>query len=277
MNDGASQSYHNRNDVALCVCGAARTDVPTHIYYVGEYDNSVWSSYYYRCPGCRSFSAVNIHFEPGSYAEVSIDLYSIPDLKRTLNSERVNWIRHRANIPRAAVIYDLGAGEGAFTHALRTSFPEGRIYSIEFDQRMPARFAIEYAGATVVAKYIEQFLGTDGIAGTADLIVLTDVLEHVVNPRSLLSQILNALRPGGYAYITVPNSESLLQQTPVTSGDVAWEKANRTCQHLWVLDKRQLLLLVSEFGELVEYSSTFETQLRNDSAYSTFLLRRPQI
>lgn len=40
---------------------------------------------------------------------------------------------------------------------------------------------------------------------TFDLVVMKDVLEHVNNPKELLSELLSFVKPGGYFYIRVPN------------------------------------------------------------------------
>jgi cytidyltransferase-like protein len=41
--------------------------------------------------------------------------------------------------------------------------------------------------------------------GTFHLVVLYDVLEHVRRPAAVLEQVASVLRPGGVAYVTVPN------------------------------------------------------------------------
>jgi len=48
-----------------------------------------------------------------------------------------------------------------------------------------------------------------------DLVVTTDVLEHVLNAGSFLLSVHRALRPGGRLIVRVPYRESLLQYSPL--------------------------------------------------------------
>jgi 2-polyprenyl-3-methyl-5-hydroxy-6-metoxy-1,4-benzoquinol methylase len=266
--------YIARNDRRTCICGYQRIDIGKNIWFVGEHGGAVWAPYYYRCPICYTFSAVNLYFSAESYQECRIEDYSIPDDKRELNRQRVQWILDHAEVPQDATIYDLGAGEGAFTQAFVQALPGARVVSVEADVRMPRKFHTEYEGATVVEDYIEPFLSSSEIAGSADVIVLTDVLEHVLNPDEMLASIIAALKPGGVAYVTVPNSDSLLHQEHVSDKDVSWDRANTTYQHLWVTSPREMVRLFERTGLLAEYTQALETRIRCDSQYSTFLLRK---
>lgn len=270
-----ASKYEGRNSGHFCVCGTPRTDIENRIWHIGDHGSLVWAPYYYRCPSCSSFSAVNLRFAPESYAGTSIEEYWIPDEKRDLNRERVRWILERTQIPAHGVVYDLGSGEGAFTQALVQALPGARVVSVEADVRMPEKFQAEYEGASVVEEYIEPFLSRPEVANSADLIVLTDVLEHVLDPDELLRLIVAALKPGGVAYITAPNSDTLIpfqKQTP--AGEVPWDRANPTYQHLWVMSPPEMMRLVLKHGALLEYTRSLETNIRRDSEYSTFLLRK---
>ncbi len=53
------------------------------------------------------------------------------------------------------------------------------------------------------AGFVEQF---PELSGRYDLIIFTEVLEHlVINPVELLQRLLALLRPGGHLYLTTPN------------------------------------------------------------------------
>ena len=202
--------YRNINVVDSCLCGHCRHDIPNNIWKVVDASDNVTSAYYYRCPACISYSAVNLHFELDSYVQQPIEAYNIPDQKRDLNRGRVQWIReHFEYFPAAPTIYDLGSGEGAFTKALRDSFAGATIMAVEADIRMHEKFQEEYHGVTFVPEYIEPFLVKRETS--AELIVLTDVLEHVIDPRALLRLMIAALKPGMVAYITAPNGASYWQ------------------------------------------------------------------
>jgi SAM-dependent methyltransferase len=73
--------------------------------------------------------------------------------------------------------------------------------------------------ASALAEEIERRLGVPVITkpletrpfdeGSFDVVYLDSVLEHVAHPRRLLEEIRRILRPGGVAYVIVPNEGSL--------------------------------------------------------------------
>lgn len=279
--DAAAESvratWDPRNDRQTCVCGADRRDIPKHIYKPVPYHDPVTPAYFYRCEECGTLSAVNLRFNVESYSQTPIEAYCILDEKREFNRTRVDWIRTRAGsgMPENPVVYDLGSGEGCFTACFLEALPNARVVSVEADERMKRKFAAEYQYAEFVPKFIEPFLETATQDPQADLIILTDVLEHVVNPESLLTLIAGALKPSGFAYITVPNVDSYgTFPHPVPAPEVDWVLANWTCQHLWMMAPQVLNSMINRVFVLREMSRSFETNIRRDGDYSTFLVQR---
>lgn len=269
-------TWKPRNDRETCVCGASRHDIPNRICKpVIQLD--VNPAYFYHCETCGTLSAVNLYFNTEAYNQVPIEAYCIPDLKWQLNRARVDWIRSRTGkvLPSDPVVYDLGSGEGCFTACILESFPKARVLAVEHDERMRQRFAAEYERADFVPEFIENFLENAAREPQADLINLTDVLEHVVQPEMLLDFIGAALKPSGFAYITLPNADSCGTCPPhVPASEVDWDLANWTYQHLWMMKPRVLNDIVSRTFVLREMSRAFETQIRRDGVYSTFLVQR---
>jgi SAM-dependent methyltransferase len=261
-----------------CVCGAPREDIANRIVQLGSSHDFVTPAYFYRCAACRTLSAVNLAFNPDSYA-LPIENYSIPLNKWLLNRSRVEWIRDRVgtNFPAFPVVYDLGSGEGAFTASFLEYFPQARVVAVERDERFRHRFLQEYQGAEFVPELIEPFLAKAAQAPEADLINLTDVLEHVLEPERILHMIANALKPAGHAYITAPNAASY-RDAPrhVGQSEIDWDVANFTCQHLWMMTPYILNRLVNAAFDIRESSRSFEWKIRRDADYSTFLVQRPE-
>lgn len=269
--------YRNRNDLDACVCGEERAEIEDRIWHVSKFQDFITPHYYYKCPTCYSYSAVNLYFEEKSYQHVPIERYCIPEKKRNLNRRRVAWICDAlaGRLPQNPVIYDLGSGEGAFTAAFKERFPGAEIVSVEADLRMREKFVKEYEGTTFLPEFIEPFLEKAALTPRADIAVLTDVLEHVLDPKALMRALMAALKPGGVAYVTVPNAKCYHWPKPVTAGEIDWEFANTTCQHLWMMDPHFLLDFMNKSGELIEYTRSLERLIRQDGDYSTFLVRRP--
>lgn len=107
---------------------------------------------------------------------------------------------------------------------------------------------------------------------------MTDVLAHVLAPEDLLKAIADAIVPGGYVYLTVPNANTFCAPFPyaVEESDISWPQANRTCRHLWMLQPEIFRRLVCDHFDIVAESQEFETNIRKDSVYSTLLARRRQ-
>jgi SAM-dependent methyltransferase len=269
-------TWQPRNDRQTCVCGVPRQDIPNRIYRAVPQHDHITPPYFYHCEMCGTLSAVNLYFNVESYTQVPIEAYCIPDLKWRLNRDRVDWIRARATgFPHDPVVYDLGSGEGCFTACFLESFPDARVVAIESDERMRQRFAAEYKRAEFVPAFIESFLKTGEQNPEADLIILTDVLEHAVEPETLLGLIAGALKPSGFAYITLPNVDSYgTFPHHVPAAEVDWNLANWTCQHLWLMKPPVLNDLINRTFILREMSRTFETNIRKDGDYSTFMVQR---
>lgn len=62
-------------------------------------------------------------------------------------------------------------------------------------------------GFTVYTQLLEEFKAKDSY----DAVVLSNVLEHSLNPRDMLSHVSRILKPDGQVWISCPNNESWLR------------------------------------------------------------------
>lgn len=277
---GFAPRYAGRNERTSCVCGAARAEIPRRLWRVSNKTaDLIYPQYFYRCPECQSFSAVNLYFPVEKYAEMSLDAMHIDATKRALNAARVAWIAQHAILPDQSIIFDLGAGEGCFSHVVATAHPQALVFAVEADARVEDKFYRTNDRVIFVPTYIEPFLAQppDVVAGRRpDLVVLTDVLEHVLAPEQLLEAVAAALAPGGLAYLTVPDANTFQAPYPYPADpkNIVWAQANRTCQHLWMMQPATFTRLVAAHLDIVAQSQTLETEIRRDSAYTTILARK---
>jgi spore maturation protein CgeB len=99
-------------------------------------------------------------------------------------------------------LFDVGAATGFFLNLARA---EGfDVAGVE-----PADYAAGIArgkGLDVKTGILEQGLLSPE---SFDVITMWDVIEHVPDPRATMSQVYEALRPGGILAINTPNSSSL--------------------------------------------------------------------
>ena len=116
------------------------------------------------------------------------------------------WLLRRLGLPLAGQrVIDLGAGEGHFLRAAHAVYPTAVLAGVEplwtadRGRDLPAH---------VVAEALEPFLATyNGPAFHA--VFLLDVLEHLVDPGSVLRAVSQRLlTPGGWVVATMPNAEA---------------------------------------------------------------------
>ena len=99
-------------------------------------------------------------------------------------------------------LLDVGAGTGLF---VETAAGRGfRPAALELHRQNAAN--LRERGFEVIDRPLEQ-AGLD--EDRFDLVTLWEVLEHIVDPGSLLNEISRVLRPGGILLILVPNADSL--------------------------------------------------------------------
>lgn len=274
-------SYEGRNERHSCVCGCTRRFIARRIWQISnKEDDAIYPKYYYRCPRCGTFSAVNIYFPIDKYKSYAQFLH-IDDKKRDLCAKRCRWLIESSALENLTDpnIVDLGAGEGAFTHALADCFPQGTVSAVEADLEMEKNFYGTHANVRFVPEFIEDFL-IRSAPEAADIITLTDVLEHVIWPERVLEGIYRILKPGGVLYMTTPNSRTFDADKPfpfpVAPGAVDWAHANRTCQHIFMMTPTVMRSLTETFFAIVRYSEEFETGIRRDSVYTTLIARKPR-
>jgi SAM-dependent methyltransferase len=119
-------------------------------------------------------------------------------------------ILDRSGIPANAVILELGCGTGG-------NFPmlarRGRLYAMDTDAA-----ALGFAASRGLAKLARGSLPQSFpfAPGRFDLVVMTDVLEHLDDERGSLCAVRSSLKPGGRLLLTVPALSWLWSQHDVT-------------------------------------------------------------
>lgn len=106
------------------------------------------------------------------------------DLSRTNRLEFSNWVAG-GNPGRVA---DFGGGYGTLARMIGEACPTAEIEVIE---PHPHRAAMERATATANVRYRAE------LTGYYDILIATDVFEHVLDPLALVELTARHLRPGG--------------------------------------------------------------------------------
>jgi SAM-dependent methyltransferase len=100
-----------------------------------------------------------------------------------------------------AVVVDAGSGEGYGAATLRAAGAR-EVLALEFDEASVAHAATSYPEvATLRANLAAMPLA----AGSVDLLVSMQVVEHLWDLRGFLRDCFSALRPGGLLVVSTPN------------------------------------------------------------------------
>jgi 2-polyprenyl-3-methyl-5-hydroxy-6-metoxy-1,4-benzoquinol methylase len=139
---------------------------------------------------------------------------------------------------------DIGSGYGFFTAAaLRAGFSvtaiNPSVWENNIFQQMNGFRPIEAFFEDV--DFTQQF----------DLVILSQVLEHIENPLGMLSRVRSILSPQGIVAIAVPNFDSYWVKIFKRDGGVIWVP-----EHLNCFSKKSLTMLLSRAGfDVVRYQA----------------------
>lgn len=124
------------------------------------------------------------------------------------------------NIPETASVLEVGSGLGYFTYALHTH--GYHAHGLEYSGTATA-YARKMFGDLYTQGTIEAYAATH--EHRYDVVVATEVIEHVVDPVAFIAACTRALKPGGIIIITTPNKD-------VHPRGVLWE-TDYAPKHLW--------------------------------------------
>jgi SAM-dependent methyltransferase len=143
---------------------------------------------------------------------------------------------------RTGRVVEVGSGLGYLTYALHAAGYRVRGLELSPDavEAARARFGDHYA--------VHDVTRADPAIDGADVVVMTEVLEHVADPAALVTALARLLGPGGTALITTPNKSAAPR-------DAYWLTDNPPV-HLWWFSETTLRLLAGRAGLQVTFGVT---------------------
>jgi 2-polyprenyl-3-methyl-5-hydroxy-6-metoxy-1,4-benzoquinol methylase len=106
-----------------------------------------------------------------------------------------------------AKLLDIGCAEGTLLKHLGKAFPKFTLYGMEPDPNFADYARAQAAAVEVFSCDFHSFFGENN--QKFDVVTLTHVLEHILDPICVLRCIRDILRKDGYLYVEVPNVADL--------------------------------------------------------------------
>jgi 2-polyprenyl-3-methyl-5-hydroxy-6-metoxy-1,4-benzoquinol methylase len=133
------------------------------------------------------------------------DFYEEPDVPISSGSDRANrQLRMLAEVlrdrRRPNRILDVGCGDGAATSLVAAFDPANHVVGVDWSTRA-VRTASEH-GFDLLSG------GVDGLpiaSGSVDVVIMSELIEHLVDPDAALGEAMRVLRPGGALLLSTPN------------------------------------------------------------------------
>jgi len=211
------------------------------------------------CPGCGAAHARPLAVDTSIYDVIYAHSGALPGYDRYVRyaeqvleeadplgflagAEDVYWSIHAA-LERArpgARILEVGSGLGYLTYALHARGFDATGMDI-------SKVAVDRAKA----RYGPLFLEADGAgwqaraAGTYEVVVMTEILEHVPDPLAFLAMAAALVRPGGDLVVTTPNRSFVPPW-------VLWE-TEAPPVHLWWFSEEAMRVLAERLGMTIRF------------------------
>ncbi|HXH39021.1 MAG TPA: class I SAM-dependent methyltransferase [Thermoanaerobaculia bacterium] len=122
-------------------------------------------------------------------------------------AQRHRWrlvVHELKGAPRRAVVVDMGCGSGALLERIGLVFTDARLVGIDMEPGALALARQRLPSAEFVQGDLDDDAGA-GLRDRADIVVCSEVLEHLATPERALRLAHDILRPEGRLVVTVPS------------------------------------------------------------------------
>lgn len=119
-------------------------------------------------------------------------------------SSREDIVALLATGPQSSVL-ELGCGAGGTGRAALAAGKAGRYVGIELDLHAAAAAAEILSEVLVGDVGDAELVNLEPLKGTFDALIISEVLEHLTDPETVLQRLVACLRPGGAVFASSPN------------------------------------------------------------------------
>ncbi len=141
---------------------------------------------------------------------------------------------------RFVSILEVGVGQGFLLRKLKEKYDSARITAVDIS--IPF---LKYVKSTVDVECLAANAENLPFKEEFDLVVASDILEHVINPIDFLLSVNTALMPDGLMALRVPFEDNMLQYSRLLGSKYKFA-------HLRNFSKRNLSLILSQAGFQIE-------------------------
>lgn len=187
--------YASGDGVSITSLGAA-LDVPTRVFFCN------------RCGHLQTQEAVDTdHYYDQSYnintaSEDEDQLYAIIDGKPVFRSEHQSkTVLSHIDLPPNARVLDYGCGSGHIARAIKTQRDDLDIHLFEISENYKTAW-----GQWIDEEKTACYTLPDQWQNTFDLVLSFFALEHAKTPQAFAKEVLAMVRPGGRAYLVIPDT-----------------------------------------------------------------------
>lgn len=186
-----------------------------------------------------NFYSTRYRFFMGKARSFESYIYS-PNYRAQVRSQ-VDWISPK--LQDNSALLDVGAGFGLFLWQLRQVRPDCRLSAFEPDPDAQPHLQ---RLATVANDFDNFWGGTAFPLESFDAIILSHVLEHLLDPVVALGVLRDYVKPGGHILIEVPNEPLEILEDSRRSSDLP---------HLWFFSEPGLVRMCEVAGLEVSRSA----------------------
>lgn len=133
------------------------------------------------------------------YENPEVPLSSGPDRARRQARMLADVLRH---IPAPAVIVDIGCGDGLATSVASNASPGHRFVGVDWSADAVRQASAR--GLTLVRAGVEG-PGLPLAPDAADVVIMSELIEHLVDTDAALDEAWRVLKPGGTLLLSTPN------------------------------------------------------------------------
>lgn len=166
-----------------------------------------------------------------------------------------------------ASIVDIGCGDGGATALTARVNPGHRIVGLDWSAD-----ALRHAKARGLALIQAEAepAGLPIASGRADVVIMSEIIEHLIDPDSVLEEVRRVLRPGGTLLLSTPNLAAWYNRCLLALGvqpvfsevslrGVFGRPGSQVAGHLRLFTRRALvgLLAARGFGAIQVYGACY--------------------